>query len=118
MENDALNYHFETLKIESVELPDTLNLGETHKIKIKYYNPSTCHSFRSFIYEKNLNTRTIAVQSIVTERDVCFPLNGVIEEEVLNFYVTNNGSYIFKFWQGKNDVGEDIYLTIEVPVVD
>ena len=28
------------------------------------------------------------------------------------------GSYIFKFWQGTDDNGEDLYLTVEVPVVE
>ena len=37
-------------------------------------------------------------------------------EQTLNFYVKNNGSYIFKFWQGKNDAGEDVFLEYEIPV--
>ena len=34
-----------------------------------------------------------------------------------NFYVTSNGSYIFKFYQGEDTNGQDVFLTIEVPVI-
>lgn len=118
IDNESVKYHLEFLKIESVDLPDTLILGETHEIVVRYKKPSSCHTFNTFYYDKYLNERTIAVQCIVTERNDCITLDEEIEEAKLNFYVTNNGSYIFKFWQGEDDNGEDIFLEIEVPVED
>lgn len=115
-EDDGPNYHLELLKIESVNMPDTLILGQTHELKMLYNKPSNCHTFNGFYFEKNLNIRTIAVQSIATEKSDCITLNDELEEATLNFYVTNNGSYIFKFWKGKDTNGEDIFLEIEVPV--
>lgn len=117
-EGDEIKYNFEFLAIESVELPDVLVLGQTHEIKVKYKRPTSCHLFNAFYYEKNLNIRTIAVNSIVTQRNDCVTLDNAIEEASINFYVTNNGSYIFKFWQGKDENGEDLFLEIEVPVED
>lgn len=115
-DDDKENYHFELLKIDSVVLPDTLVLGETHELKVMYYRPTTCHGFNGFYYKKNLNIRTIAVESIVVENDDCVDLNNEVREATLNFYVTNNGSYIFKFWQGKNENGDDLFLEYEIPV--
>lgn len=117
-ESDEIKYNLEFLAIESVDLPDTLVLGQTHEIKVTYKKPTSCHVFNAFYYEKNLNIRTIAVNSIVTQRDDCVTLDNEIEEASINFYVTNNGSYIFKFWQGKDENGEDLFLEIEVPVED
>jgi len=117
-EDDGPTYHLELLKIESVVIPDTLILGETHSLKISYKRPTSCHSFNDFYYEKYLNQRTIAVQSIVAEQSNCVPLTDQIVEVNLDFIATNNGSYIFKFWQGKDANGEDIFLEIEVPVQD
>ena len=97
--------------------PNEFTLGETYEITIRYYRPSTCHAFNSFYYEKNLNTRTIAVESIVFEQDGCEALESVLVEKKLNFHVTNNGSYIFKFWQGANEYGEDVFLEYEIPVI-
>lgn len=118
IEGDEIGYHLELLKIESVEMPNTLILGQTHQIKVKYKRPTTCHAFNDFVYEKDLNIRTIAVQSQVIEQSNCSALSEVIDEATLNFVVTNNGSYIFKFWQGTNDNGEDEFIEIEIPVED
>ena len=115
--DDGDNFRFELLPVESVEIPNEFTLGETYEITIRYYRPSTYHAFNSFYYEKNLNTRTIAVESIVFEQDGCEALESVLVEKKLNFHVTNNGSYIFKFWQGANEYGEDVFLEYEIPVI-
>ena len=115
--DDGDNFRFELLPVESVEIPNEFTLGETYEITIRYYRPSTCHAFNSFYYEKNLNTRTIAVESIVFEQDGCEALESVLVEKKLNFHVTNTGSYIFKFWQGANEYGEDVFLEYEIPVI-
>ena len=114
--DDNINYHFELLKIDTAVMPDTLVLGQTHELKIMYRRPTTCHGFNGFYYEKNLNIRTIAVESIVIENNDCVELTDEVKEATLNFYVTNNGSYIFKFWQGKDENGEDLFLEYEIPV--
>lgn len=115
--NDSrTNYHFELLKVESAVLPDTLILGQTHKLKVMYYRPTTCHGFNNFYYTKNFNIRTIAVESIVVEQNDCLELTDELREASLNFFVTDPGSYIFKFWQGKDENGKDLFLEYEIPV--
>ncbi len=116
--DDGPNVHYENLPVVEVELPSAFILGETHPIKVWYYKPTTCHGFNGFYYEKDLNIRTIAVQSIVSESSSCQDLEEELVESTMYFYVTNNGSYILKFWQGTNIDGEDIFLEVEVPVVD
>jgi hypothetical protein len=59
----------------------------------------------------------VAPITLVYENDNCETLDNVTEDATFNFIVTSNGSYIFKFWQGEDENGEDQYLTIEVPVV-
>jgi hypothetical protein len=115
--DDGPNVHYETLPIEDVVVPDSFMLGETYPIGIKYYRPTSCHGFNGFYYDKELNIRTIAVQSRVVESTTCTTLTNDLVEDVLYFKVTSNGSYIFKFWQGKDAQGQDMYLEIEVPVI-
>lgn len=117
LDDNEPNYRFEILEIESVVVPDELHLGETHSFIIRYRRPTSCHGFNSFYYDKNLNTRTVAVQGIVLESNNCLPLENDIQEETLDFFVTNNGSYIFKFFQGKDDNGQDVFLEYEIPVI-
>ncbi|TNJ47222.1 hypothetical protein KFZ70_04470 [Tamlana fucoidanivorans] len=116
--NDHPNFRLEVLPVESVvEIPDEFELGETYPITISYFKPSTCHSFSEFYYAKDNNERTVAPIDIVFDKDNCEALEDELVEQTFNFTVTSNGSYIFKFWQGEDEEGEDQFIIIEVPVV-
>ena len=108
-------YHLEVLPVESVDIPQEFTMGDVYPITVHYYRPSTCYSFRDFYYRKENNIRTVAPVNYVFEKN-CEPLDSVLTENTFKFLVTSNGSYVFKFWQGKDSNGDDMYLTIEVPV--
>ena len=114
--DEEQHFHYELLPVESVEIPNEFQLGETYSIKIRYNRPTSCHSFNGFYYDSYLNTRTIAVRTIVFEQDNCTELTNNLVEEIIHFYVTSSGPYTFKFWQGTNDAGEDVFLEYEIPV--
>ncbi len=118
IDGDSTDYSFEVLPVQSVDIPEEFQLGETYPITISYFRPSTCHSFKEFYYLKENNIRTVAPINYVFENNNCNNLEDVLVDETFNFIVTSNGSYIFKFWQGEDTNGEDQYLTIEVPVID
>ncbi|GAA4802789.1 hypothetical protein [Litoribaculum gwangyangense] len=116
--DDGENYSFEVLPVESVDIPNEFQLGQTYLITVSYFRPSTCYNFKEFYYLKENNERTIAPITYVFDRNDCETLDDVLVEATFNFIVTSNGSYIFKFWQGEDAEGEPIYLTIEIPVID
>ena len=119
IDDDSNNYSLEILPVESVDIPDEFELGQTYPITVHYFRPTTCHAFREFYYVKENNIRTVAPINYVFEEDNnCTDLENDLVEATFNFIVTSNGSYIFKFWQGEDTNGEDQYLTIEVPVVN
>ncbi len=115
---DNTTFSVEILAVESVDIPDTFELGETYPITVSYLRPTTCHSFKEFYYLKENNERTVAPINYVFEDDTCENTqNNTLTESTFNFKVTSNGSYIFKFWQGKGTDGESQFLVIEVPVI-
>lgn len=116
LEDTNDHFHSVILPVESVDIPTEFALGQTYEITVRYFRPSNCHAFDGFYYEKVLNERTIAVQNIVLEQGGCEDLTNSLVEETFDFYVTSNGSYIFKFWQGTNTAGEDVFLEYEIPV--
>lgn len=118
VDDDNVNFSFEILPVESVDIPTEFTLGEVYPITISYFRPSTCYAFNDFYYLKELNERTVAPINYVFDRNDCETLDNVLVEETFNFIVTSTGSYIFKFWQGEDNNGESQFLTIEVPVVD
>ncbi|EIA09936.1 hypothetical protein [Flavobacterium frigoris] len=112
------SYTYEVLSVQSYELPASFTLGETYKIKLKYQKPTACHIFQGIYYDKNLNTRTIAIQTAVNDNEVCTKEVPPLSELTFNFYVTNTGSYIFKFYKGEDAAGVDLFEEVEVPVVN
>jgi len=117
VDDDSTGFSFEVLPVESVDIPDEFELGETYPITVSYLRPSTCHGFKEFYYLKENNERTVAPITYVFDNNDCETLEDNLVEATFNFIVTSNGSYIFKFWQGEDTDGETQYLIIEVPVV-
>lgn len=118
--DDSEKYRFEFVKIDSVSIPETFVVGQTYPIKVYYKLPTTCHNFEGFYYERNQNTRTVAVQTSVYERNDCEPTseNQQNKESSFDFYVSNSESYIFKFFQGEDANGANVFLEYEVPVTE
>ena len=111
-------FRLELLPIESVELPQEFVLGQTYTIMVRYFRPTDCHFYDGIYYEKDLNVRTFAIRNAVNTNNTCLALDNVLIEQTFDFYVTSNGSYIFKFWQGVNEEGDNIFLEYEIPVTD
>ncbi|WP_395633825.1 hypothetical protein [Flavobacterium sp.] len=112
-------YSLELLPVESVEIPTEMTLGETYQFKMYYRLPSTCHSYNTIYYHKDLNVRTVAVESLVREQNNCQEVTeNNLYECTFDFVVTSNGSYVFKFWQGEDAQGNDIFLEYEIPVLN
>lgn len=122
--NTVDNFYFQILPIESVNMPTIFTTGNTYQIEYSYIRPSTCHSFNDLYYLSEGSVRTIAVIDLVTQQltdgSTCEDLDQEIITQNFNFIVNNDSGaiYTFKFWQGVNEEnGEDLYLTIEVPVL-
>ena len=115
--NDRDNYNFSILPVESYTVPESFKLGETYVIKLKYQRPSSCHLYQGIYYDKNLNIRTIAIQSAVNANQVCTMEIPPLSEVSFNFIVTATGSYIFKFYKGKDANDKDLFESVEIQVV-
>lgn len=121
--DDAIgqDFHFEILPIEEILMPESFTAGEFYQIDYSYYRPSTCYSFNELYYLVEGDFRTIAVINTVLEESdglICESLDQELEWETLFFECKKNfGTYIFQFWQGQDENGDDIYHVIEVPVV-
>jgi len=116
LEDDRLNFRFIPLQIISAELPDSFELNETYQIYVTYIRPSTCVVYDGFdITDAGITTRNVvAIGSEFYDE----PCTQVIEEveTFFNFIVLYDEPYLFRFWAGKDENGNDEYLEIEVPV--
>ncbi|MEO8517308.1 MAG: hypothetical protein ABI426_11205 [Flavobacterium sp.] len=115
--DDGTKFHVELLPVDSADLPAEFKRDSLYELHIQYIRPTTCHIFNGFYYNQNLNVRTLAIETMVVEQNNCTETNHVPITEILNFKPTNQTSYIFKLWKGKDENGVDVYQEVEIPVV-
>ena len=116
-DNDNLDFYFDYLPVTNVTVPEEFRYNEAYDIHFTYKLPSNCHFYEDLYYIIDGDNRNIAVISYVIDEGACEALDDTEEERSFKFICTKNtGSYVFEFWGGKDENGEDIYLTYEVPV--
>lgn len=124
MEDSSPEVSYELLPIKSCSMPYFFISGQTYELEMFYVQPSSCHIYKGIYFEKEGNTRIVAIQASVIASSSCVTnpadstgTNSEIEQSVkFNFTATGNEAYLFKFWTGKNQQGEDTYYEVEVPV--
>lgn len=114
--NDTTNIYYELTPIETVELPAEFHVNTDNLIVVNFYRNTSCHGFDGFYYDKVDFTRTIAVQSFVLERNDCENLTNDLLAQTLRFRPTEPGTYLLKFWKGKDANGDNIFEEISVDV--
>lgn len=113
-------FFFEFVPVESVtNIPDNFTVNKPDTLQISYFRPSTCHGFDGFEVEKEGNSRNIAlITKVVEERGDCQPLDEDVRVAPLIFKPEETGSVTLRFFQGKNDQGENQFLIVDVPIIE
>ncbi|MBU2949752.1 hypothetical protein KO493_03460 [Tamlana agarivorans] len=117
-DDEGVAFRSAILPVDSVDIPAEFELGKVYTIEVFYYQPTSCYQFYNFYYKKDNNERTVAPNNLEFDYNNCDPTDDILVSNRFNFTPTSNGSYIFKFWQGEDEDGENVYLEIEVPVID
>ena len=117
-DDDFETTYFELLPIEEAVVPTEFERGEVYDILVKYLRPTSCHGFNDIYYMSESNERTVAVVATFFQGNYTCTDIDALTEASFRFKATTEDSYIFKFWQGEDENGEDQYMIVEVPVID
>jgi hypothetical protein len=115
--DDEVTYHFVSLTTVAVDMPEKFTLNETYEIGVTVLEPNGCTDFAGFdILPEDTTIRRVV--AIGTEQDDV-PCTEVLSEVAtsFDFICLYSGTYVFRFWTGKNDEGVDQFMEFEVPVV-
>jgi len=117
LDNNGVAFHFVNLQIAAVEMPATFALYETYQIKVTYIRPSNCTIFEGFDFTKSQTTgiTVVAVGSVLDDESCAKIPDEVVE--YFTFTCNYDNPYIFRFWSGINENGNDEFLEYEVPVI-
>lgn len=114
-DENSSNFNVVTLPIKSAIVPEEFNLGTRHSITVTYELPNGCHSFYNLFYQYEDNSRVVAINALLNEELAC--TEAIIElEYTFLVNVVQEEDYIFKFWKGLDEDGENIFEEIRVPV--
>lgn len=110
------DYHLEYIGAIDVDVPDEFIHGRTHRIYITIALPNGCYFYYNqydyfyegtsrFIYPIAHVDDGVSCTENITEVTFSIPVQALQYEP-----------YIFNFYQGQDDDGQDQFLTVEVPV--
>ncbi|WP_432672467.1 hypothetical protein [Flavobacterium sp. SM2513] len=117
VDDNESKYYYDFLPVESFEVPESFDFGKVYTISIFFKRPNNCHASQTLYFEKKDSTRIIAVQSLVLDKNNCTALpDEEPKQGTFQFEVVNTSSYIFKFYKGKDDNGEDVFEEVIIPV--
>jgi hypothetical protein len=111
------DYHLEYISVINAELPDEFVYERTYRIKVTIELPNSCYYYyNQYDYFYEGNSRLIYPIVHVDDGVDCTP---DITETTFSIPVQalQSEPYIFKFYQGEDAEGQDMFLTIEVPVI-
>ncbi|QTD36532.1 hypothetical protein JL193_10270 [Polaribacter batillariae] len=115
LNDDKPNYTYEFVAIDEAKTPESFTFGKRDTITLKYTFKNSCYNFDNVYYEYQDTTRIVAIRALVNLDDAC--TEAIVEKEH-KFIVTatQREDYLFKFFKGKDNDGENIFEEVVVPV--
>ena len=110
-------FHLEYVSVVSADLPDEFIQGNTYRINVTIELPDSCYFYyNQYDYFYEGTSRLIYPIGHVDDGIACTP---DLRETTFSIPVQalQSEPYIFKFYQGEDAEGQDMFLTIEVPVI-
>ncbi len=117
LDDNEANFHFVSLSIVDVDIPDSFVLNETYEIGVTFIRPDGCTFFEGFNVLNTAQTDrdVVAIGTVIDNDTAC---TQAIEEVVatFTFVVLYNQEYHFRFYAGDDTDGEPEYLEFTVPI--
>ena len=110
-------YHLEYIGVVSADVPDEFIYGNTYRINVTIELPNSCYYHYGqydYFYE---GTSRLIYPIVHVDDGVPCTLNITETTFSIPVQALQREPYIFKFYQGEDADGQDMFLTIEVPVI-
>ncbi|WP_255443960.1 hypothetical protein [Robiginitalea sp. SC105] len=114
--DDGMSYHFVTLEITAVDMPESFQLHESYEIGVTYALPNGCTNFEGFdvTSEGTAVRRVVAIGSEFPEENCTGPAREL--QTSFQFTCRYYEPYLFRFYSGEDESGNPRFIEVEVPV--
>jgi hypothetical protein len=117
LDDDGVSYHFVSLPVAEVAMPESFRLNETYEIAVTLLLPNGCAQFEGFdVTSEDTTVRRVVAIGTEVDGPSCTQVVSEVEA-TFRFICLYPETYRFLFWTGEDESGEPRYLEIEVPVI-
>lgn len=113
---DDTQNSFSLLPIYQFDVPTTFKVDSVSVFNVRYKRVNDCQIYNGLYFDQSDNTTKIAVKVVELQEANCNPDNETTYEVPLNFKPSQSGTYILKFWNGKDPNGVDQFSNTEIIV--
>lgn len=114
-EDDEVNFQYALLPVEEAIVPESFSRNQVNLVTVNYSLPNGCFTYPTLYYQYEGSTRIVAVRAAELLDNNCtqaiVPLS-----MTFRVVVTQEEDYVFRFWKGLDDNGDDVFEEIVVPV--
>jgi len=115
---DEHDYHLEYIGTKTVDLPNEFIFGNVYRINGTIELPNSCYYYyNQYDYFYEGSSRIIYPIAHVDDGVSCAEKITTAKFSI-PVHIQQSEPYVFKFYQGEDDDGNELFLTVEVPVVN
>jgi|SRR5690606_35194905 len=111
----VVNVSYQYRPIDSIQIDSVYSVFQVTEIKTFYSTSNTCQEFFNYDYTALGNERTVAIIAAEVEEPNCTDITE-IESFTLKFRPERPGTYSFRFWNGKDENGQDKFIIREIEI--
>ncbi|MDO5510583.1 MAG: hypothetical protein Q4F57_07795 [Weeksellaceae bacterium] len=108
------NYSYVALKIDSISMPDSAQLGSAVAIRPYYQRMENCEQFYGFDYQRSDFERTVLAVGLRNSVVQCG--DTLTQQSQFTFQPLETGTYNFRFWNGRDAEGDNMFVNEEIVI--
>lgn len=113
---DDTETNFSLLPVYQFDVPTAFKVDSVSVFNVRYKRVSDCQIYNGMYLNRTENEIKIAIKVVELQEANCNPDNETVYEFPLNFKPSQSGTYVLKFWNGKDPNGIDQFSNTEIIV--
>lgn len=111
----VMNVTYQYRPVDSIQIDSIYPARQITEIKTFFTTTNGCQQFFNYDYTAIGNERTVSIITSEIQESGCTDVTKV-ESFTLKFSPERSGIYTFRFWNGKDENGQDTFIIREIEI--